>query len=158
MIACLPAAQHARLRGTSSANPPTAPSAAAQVGVLTPKSRGGVPIVDMVTGTLSFSGILLALQERQRSGRGQRVGSALLERGVRSSPVHDVGGALTDPQVLHREMVVELDGYRGVGVPVKLGFGEDHLAAPRDRPPAVALSAADSQGVAGTAVVPAAWS
>ncbi|PXY36389.1 CoA transferase [Prauserella flavalba] len=123
MIACLPAAQHARLRGTSSANPPTAPSAAAQVGVLTPKSRVGVPIVDMVTGTLSFSGILLALQERQRSGRGQRV-----------------------------------DGYRGVGVPVKLGFGEDHLAAPRDRPPAVALSAADSQGVAGTAVVPAAWS
>ncbi len=35
-------------------------------------------------------------------------------------PVHDVGETLTDPQVLHREMVVHLDGYTGVGIPVKL--------------------------------------
>ena len=189
--------------------------------------RVGVPIVDMVTGMLAFSGILLALNERHTSGRGQLVdcslldtavtllhphtatwfadgripprtgsahptiapydtfpareglfflavgndrqfrqvtelldrpdladdprfatnagrvvnredlrlilapllrvwdreelGRALLARGVPAGPVHDVGETLTDPQVLHREMVVELDGYTGVGIPVKLG-------------------------------------
>jgi crotonobetainyl-CoA:carnitine CoA-transferase CaiB-like acyl-CoA transferase len=188
--------------------------------------RMGVPIVDMVTGMLAFSGILLALNERHVSGRGQVVdcslldtsvallhphtatwfadgkvpartgsahptiapydtfecadglfflavgndrqframagvldvpeladdprfatnadrvrarddlrdllapvlqkwereglGQALLERGVPGGPVHDVGETLTDPQVLHREMVVRLDGYTGVGIPVKL--------------------------------------
>lgn len=205
-----------------------------------PAVRVGVPIVDMVTGILSFSGILLALHERQRSGRGQlvdstlldtavtllhphsatwfangripeRTGSAhptiapydtfttrngplflgvgndrqfrclvevlgrpaiaddprfatnadrvinrgelsaiigallaehdredlgarLLERGVPSSPVHDVGETLTDPQVLHRNMVVELDGYRGVGIPIKLTRTPGRIAMPpRDR-------------------------
>jgi len=188
--------------------------------------RVGVPVVDMVTGMLAFSGILLALNERHVSGRGQvvdcslldtsvallhphtatwfadgrvpprtgsahptiapydtfacadglfflavgndrqfremahvlevpeladdlrfatnparvgardelrdilapvlrrwereRLGQALLERGVPGGPVHDVAETLTDPQVLHREMVVELDGYTGVGIPVKL--------------------------------------
>jgi len=191
-----------------------------------PALRVGVPIVDMVTGMLSFSGILLALHERHRSGHGQlidntlldtavtllhphsatwlangqvpeRTGSAhptiapydtfatrdgplflgvgndrqfrdlvdilgkpeladdprfvtnpdrvinraelsaivgallaeherealgarLLERGVPSSPVHDIGETLTDPQVLHREMVVTDGDYRGTGIPIKL--------------------------------------
>jgi crotonobetainyl-CoA:carnitine CoA-transferase CaiB-like acyl-CoA transferase len=205
-----------------------------------PAVRVGVPVVDMVTGILSFSGILLALHERQRSGRGQlvdstlldtavtllhphsatwfangripeRTGSAhptiapydtfatrngplflgvgndrqfrclvevlgrpaiaddprfasnadrvinrgelsaiigallaehdredlgarLLERGVPSSPVHDVGETLTDPQVLHRNMVVEIDGYRGVGIPIKLTRTPGRVVTPpRDR-------------------------
>jgi crotonobetainyl-CoA:carnitine CoA-transferase CaiB-like acyl-CoA transferase len=46
------------------------------------------------------------------------LGARLLDRGVPSSPVHDAGETLTDPQVLRRSMVVELDGYRGVGIPV----------------------------------------
>lgn len=41
--------------------------------------RVGVPLVDMVTGMLSFSGILLALQERRRSGLGQLVDCTLLD-------------------------------------------------------------------------------
>lgn len=188
--------------------------------------RIGVPVVDVVTGILSFSGVLLALQERERSGRGQlvdcslldtcisllhphsaawftdgktpqRTGSAhptiapydtfaandgliflgvgndrqfrdlvevlgtpelagqaqfasnsdrvtnrdalraaletsikrwtradlsaaLLERGVPSSAVNTVGEALQDPQVHHRDMIVEIAGYRGVGIPIKL--------------------------------------
>ncbi|MBK1783930.1 CaiB/BaiF CoA transferase family protein [Prauserella cavernicola] len=204
-----------------------------------PAVRVGVPVVDMVTGILSFSGILLALNERHRSGRGQLVdntlldtavtllhphsatwfangrvparsgsahptiapydtfatsngplflgvgndrqfrclvevlgrpaladdvrfatnadrvinrgelsaiigallaeheredlGARLLERGVPSSPVHDVGETLTDPQVLHREMVVELDGYRGIGIPIKLARTPGSVrTAPRD--------------------------
>jgi crotonobetainyl-CoA:carnitine CoA-transferase CaiB-like acyl-CoA transferase len=192
-----------------------------------PPLRVGVPIVDMVTGIYALTGILLALHERQVSGRGQlvdcalldtavsllhphsaswfadgrvpaRTGSAhptiapydtfecgngllflavgndrqfrdlvdvlglpelaaeqrfatnadrvghrdqlrgvlepllrawdreelgrtLLARGVPSGPVHDIGETLTDPQVRHRDLVVEVDGYTGVGLPVKLG-------------------------------------
>lgn len=188
--------------------------------------RAGVPIVDMMTATLALSGVLLALVERARSGRGQvvdcslldtaitllhphsptwlesgtlptRIGSAhpsiapydsfeardgllfvgaatdrqfrhlcevlglpelctdarfvhnldrvrnigalrpllaeaiaehdkrelgrlLLDQAVPASPVHDIGEALTDPQVLHRDMVIEQPGYRGVGIPIKL--------------------------------------
>lgn len=189
--------------------------------------RVGVPVVDMVTGILAFSGILLALHERHSSGRGQLVdcslldaavtllhphtatwfadrvvpprtgsahptiapydtfpardglfflavgndrqfrglvellgrpdlaedsrfatnadrvtnrddlrgilapllrawhrdqlGRALLARGVPAGPVHDVAETMTDPQVLHRDLVVRLDGYTGVGLPMKLG-------------------------------------
>ncbi|WP_433347357.1 CaiB/BaiF CoA transferase family protein [Microtetraspora malaysiensis] len=41
--------------------------------------RVGVPIVDMMTANLAFSGILLALHERNASGRGQLVDVALLD-------------------------------------------------------------------------------
>jgi len=192
-----------------------------------PPLRVGVPVVDAVTGVLAFAGILLALLERQRSGRGQvvdcslldtglsllhphsatwladgaipeRAGSAhptiapydvyaakdgpvfigigndrqfralcdaldrpdlagdarfadnaarlahraeldaviaaivgdldrdtivqrLADRGIAASAIHDVAEALTSPQAAHNEMLVELDGYRGVGIPIKLG-------------------------------------
>ncbi|KDD17316.1 CaiB/BaiF CoA transferase family protein [Bordetella bronchiseptica] len=42
-------------------------------------TRVGVPIVDMVTGMNAAIGVLLALQERQRSGRGQFVDIALFD-------------------------------------------------------------------------------
>ncbi len=42
-------------------------------------TRVGVPIVDMSTGLNAAIGILLALQERARSGRGQRVESCLYD-------------------------------------------------------------------------------
>jgi len=41
--------------------------------------RVGVPIVDIVTANLAANGILLALLERDRSGRGQLVDMALLD-------------------------------------------------------------------------------
>lgn len=34
--------------------------------------------------------------------------------------MHSLAEALTDAQVLHREMVISRDGYRGAGIPVKL--------------------------------------
>lgn len=191
-----------------------------------PALRVGVPIVDMVTGIYAFSGILLALNERQRSGKGQlvdctlvdtavsllhphsashladgripaRTGSAhptiapydtfeatdgpifisagndaqyrrlleelqlcdladnplfrtnsdrvqnfnelrpllaekiaelkreplvqaLLARGVPAAAVHNVAEALSDPHVLHRQMVVEHEGTRHIGIPINL--------------------------------------
>jgi crotonobetainyl-CoA:carnitine CoA-transferase CaiB-like acyl-CoA transferase len=45
-------------------------------------TRIGVPVVDMVTGLNAALGILLALQERQTSGRGQFVESALYDCGL----------------------------------------------------------------------------
>lgn len=201
--------------------------------------RVGVPIVDMVTGILAVSGILLALNERHSSGRGQlvdcslldaavtllhphtatwfadgrvpprtgsahptiapydtfpareglfflavgndrqfrevadllglpqladdprfvtnadrvahredlrgilapllrawdreKLGRALLARGVPAGPVHDVAETMTDPQVLHRDLVVRLGGYTGVGLPMKLGRTPGSIrTAPRD--------------------------
>ncbi|WP_353236175.1 CoA transferase [Diaphorobacter ruginosibacter] len=44
--------------------------------------RMGVPIIDMVTGMNGVIGILLALQERNRSGEGQFVEATLYDSGV----------------------------------------------------------------------------
>ena len=44
--------------------------------------RVGVPVVDMVTGSYAFSGILLALHERQRSGLGQVVDCTLVDSAI----------------------------------------------------------------------------
>lgn len=188
--------------------------------------RIGVPVVDGVTGILAFSGILMALFEREHSGRGQAVectlfdtslsllhphsahwlangelpvrtgaahpsiapyetfatargpffisaandgqfaslaevlgvadlarderfltnavrlvhvdelrtilrsliqfrdpdelGAELLARGVAASPVQDVAESLLSPQSRHRDMLVEIDGYASVGIPIKL--------------------------------------
>lgn len=45
---------------------------------------------------------------------------ALRAAGVPAGAVNNVKEALEMPQVLHREMVVEVDGYQSVGIPVKL--------------------------------------
>ncbi|MEN3296008.1 MAG: hypothetical protein V7642_5261 [Burkholderiales bacterium] len=44
--------------------------------------RVGVPVVDMVTGLNAVIGILLALQERQRSGKGQFIEASLYDSGL----------------------------------------------------------------------------
>jgi crotonobetainyl-CoA:carnitine CoA-transferase CaiB-like acyl-CoA transferase len=44
--------------------------------------RLGMPAVDLVTGIHSFSGILLALREREKTGRGQLLDSTLLDSAV----------------------------------------------------------------------------
>ena len=44
--------------------------------------RVGLPLIDMVTGLNAALGILMSLQERERSGRGQFVESALYDCGL----------------------------------------------------------------------------
>jgi crotonobetainyl-CoA:carnitine CoA-transferase CaiB-like acyl-CoA transferase len=44
--------------------------------------RVGLPVVDMVTGMNAATGVLLALLERERSGRGQFVEAALYDSGL----------------------------------------------------------------------------
>ena len=53
--------------------------------------RLGVPVVDMATGLNAAIGILLALQERSRSGRGQFVDVALFDCGL--SLLHPQGAS-----------------------------------------------------------------
>nr|MCW2727144.1 putative formyl CoA transferase [Aeromicrobium sp.] len=61
-----------------------------------------------------------ALAELILGWQREALATALRHAGVPSGAVNDVGEALDLPQVRHREMVVERDGYRGVGLPVKL--------------------------------------
>ena len=45
-------------------------------------TRIGVPIIDLATGLYAAIGILLAAEERRKSGKGQRVDTALFDTGV----------------------------------------------------------------------------
>ncbi len=57
----------------------------------------------------------------------------LMAAGVPAGPVHSVPQALQHPHTVARDMVVEKDGYRGLGVAVKLGRtpGSVRRAPPR---------------------------
>ena len=44
--------------------------------------RLGIPIVDLATGLFAAIGVLMAADERRRSGRGQRVDASLFDTGV----------------------------------------------------------------------------
>ncbi|SEA82935.1 CaiB/BaiF CoA transferase family protein [Acidovorax soli] len=75
---------------------------------------------------------------------GVPLADALMAIGVPAAPVLDVEQALQHPHTLHRDMVVRLDGYQGLGAPVKLGRtpasyrfaplseGQDFLPMPED--------------------------
>jgi crotonobetainyl-CoA:carnitine CoA-transferase CaiB-like acyl-CoA transferase len=52
---------------------------------------------------------------------GPPLADTLVALGVPCAPVLDVPAALQHPHTLHRGMVVELPGYRGLGSPIKLG-------------------------------------
>ncbi|HEY9207677.1 CaiB/BaiF CoA transferase family protein [Acidovorax soli] len=52
---------------------------------------------------------------------GVPLADALMAIGVPAAPVLNVEQALQHPHTLHRDMVVRMDGYQGLGAPVKLG-------------------------------------
>ena len=52
-----------------------------------------------------------------------------MRRGVPASVVNNVEQALTHPHALHREMVVQADGHRHIGVPVKLSATPGRVAS-----------------------------
>jgi crotonobetainyl-CoA:carnitine CoA-transferase CaiB-like acyl-CoA transferase len=51
---------------------------------------------------------------------GEALAIRLLEAGVPAGPVMEVPDVIAHPHTVHREMIVELDGYRGTGNPVRL--------------------------------------
>ncbi|NRI69215.1 CoA transferase [Rhodococcus sp. MS16] len=62
--------------------------------------------------------------------RREELGARLTEAGVPCSPVNTVAQALQSPQVRHRELFVERDGYRGIGVPISLGNAKTAAQTP----------------------------
>ena len=63
---------------------------------------------------------------------GAALCESLLATGIPAGPILDMPGILTHPHTLHRDMVVERDGYRGTGVPLRFGRtpGEARSAPP----------------------------
>ena len=51
---------------------------------------------------------------------GTRVADKLIRNGVPAGAVLDIAEVVAHPHTKHREMIVERDGYRGTGVPVKM--------------------------------------
>lgn len=64
---------------------------------------------------------------------GEALCEHLARAGVPAGPVRDVGAALSHPHTLHREMAVELEGYRGTGVPVKMSRTPGSVRTPPPR-------------------------
>jgi formyl-CoA transferase len=62
-----------------------------------------------------------ALTEALRDLVAEDVSSALLAKGAPAGAVLTIPEVAEHPHTKHREMVVELDGYRGTGIPIKLG-------------------------------------
>ncbi|KUL54148.1 CaiB/BaiF CoA transferase family protein [Streptomyces sp. NRRL S-1521] len=94
-----------------------------------PPLRVGVPVVDQVTGILAFSGILLALHERHRSGLGQLVDCTLLDTAV--SLLHPHSAAyLADGTVPRRTgsahpSIAPYDSFAAADGPVFVAVGND---------------------------------
>lgn len=72
--------------------------------------------------------------ERALAGAdGAELADELIRAGVPAAPVLDVGEGLEHAHTRHRRMVVDIDGYRGLGAPVRLS---QSAAGYRRKPPA----------------------
>ena len=95
--------------------------------------RVGLPIVDMVTGLNALAGILLALNERHRSGLGQSLDISLYDCGVSLLHPHlaNFFAAGKTPQRTDNAHpnIAPYDSYRTGGVPIFLAVGNDRQFA-----------------------------
>ena len=64
---------------------------------------------------------------------GEQLCRDLLAAGIPAGAVRAIPQVLTDPHTLHRDMVVQVEGVPGIGIPVKLSRtpGRAHSAPPR---------------------------
>jgi crotonobetainyl-CoA:carnitine CoA-transferase CaiB-like acyl-CoA transferase len=107
-----------------------------------PALRVGLPVVDMVTGLNALAGILLALAERERSGRGQSLDIALYDSGVSllhpHLPNYFGNGRTPQRSGNAHPNIAPYDSYRTATAPIFLAVGNDrqfkklvsHLYAP----------------------------
>lgn len=98
-----------------------------------PALRIGLPIVDMVTGLNALAGILLALAEREKSGKGQSVDIALYDCGVSLLHPHlpnYFGNGLTPQRSGNAHPnIAPYDSYRTGTAPIFLAVGNDRQFA-----------------------------
>ncbi len=91
--------------------------------------RVGLPVVDMVTGLNAAIGVLLALQEREKSGRGQFVEAALFDCGLSLLHPHAAnvfGGAATPGRTGNAHPnIYPYDAFDTKTTPLFLAVGND---------------------------------
>lgn len=95
--------------------------------------RIGLPIVDMVTGLNALAGILLALNERQRSGLGQSLDISLYDCGVSLLHPHlanyFASGKTPKRTGNAHPNIAPYDSYCTAGEPIFLAVGNDRQFA-----------------------------
>ncbi|MGR4040842.1 CaiB/BaiF CoA transferase family protein [Pseudomonas sp. 910_21] len=95
--------------------------------------RIGLPIVDMVTGLNALAGILLALNERQRSGLGQSLDISLYDCGVSllhpHLPNYFASGKPPKRTGNAHPNIAPYDSYCTAGEPIFLAVGNDRQFA-----------------------------
>lgn len=91
--------------------------------------RVGLPVVDMVTGLNAANGVLLALNERARSGRGQSVETTLYDCGISllhpHLPNYFGSGKTPVPTGNAHPNIAPYDTYRTGTQPIFLAVGND---------------------------------
>ena len=83
-----------------------------------------------VTNRGALTGIL---ERRFAEEDGHDLTRRMLAAGLPAGPVRHVDEALAAPHTAHREMVTELEGYRGLGTPIKLSRTPGGARAPPPR-------------------------
>ena len=95
--------------------------------------RVGLPIVDMVTGLNALAGILLALAEREKSGRGQSIDIALYDCGVSllhpHLPNYFGSGKVPQRSGNAHPNITPYDSYQTGTTPIFLAVGNDRQFA-----------------------------
>lgn len=95
--------------------------------------RVGLPVVDMVTGLNAALGVLMALRERERSGRGQFVEAALYDSGLSLLHPHGANwfldGATPQRSGNAHPNIYPYDRFSTGGEPVFLAVGNDRQFA-----------------------------
>ena len=98
-----------------------------------PALRVGVPVVDQVTGILAFSGILLALNERHRSGLGQLVDCTLLDTVISLLHPHSASwlanGTVPRRSGSAHPTIAPYDAFAAADGPVFIAVGNDRQFA-----------------------------
>ena len=84
--------------------------------------------------------LTLALAAAFADEDGEELSLRLIRAGVPAGPVRTVDAAAAAPHTAHREMVTELDWYRGIGTPIKFSRTPGGTRRP---PPAFAEHAAE---------------
>jgi crotonobetainyl-CoA:carnitine CoA-transferase CaiB-like acyl-CoA transferase len=91
--------------------------------------RSGVSILDMGTGVWTALGVVAALLERQRSGKGQRVDSSLFQSGIMLMSYHllyrQFAGANPKPQGSKHTAFAPYGAYRAADGAIMIGISSD---------------------------------